>query len=152
MHHWVNFWYLARHKYWVFVFGLKLGVPIWRLIVHDLDKFWPPKWKGYANYYFNPNKQFDFTSKFNYACNGHQKLAKHHWQYWILIDNFADLIPLEIPDVFIKEMIADWLSAAKCKVGNELNIYKWYAENKENLILNKKTRAKLEKLLSEKIH
>ena len=149
MHHLINLWYLARHKYWVLIFGIKLGVPIWRLIIHDLDKFYPSKWTGYANYYFNPKKQSDFVEKYNLACNGHQKLAKHHWQYWILIDNFADLIPLKIPDKYLREMVADWLSAAKCKTGTINNIAGWYQTNKENLILNKESRSNLEIILKD---
>ncbi len=33
------FKYVVRHKWFVFLAGIKLGVPIMSLIIHDWDKF-----------------------------------------------------------------------------------------------------------------
>lgn len=34
-------WYVIRHKFFVFQAGLRLGVPLWQLLIHDLSKFSP---------------------------------------------------------------------------------------------------------------
>ena len=39
--HWQYLKYVIRHKWFVFVAGLVVGAPLWRLIVHDWTKFLP---------------------------------------------------------------------------------------------------------------
>jgi hypothetical protein len=44
--------YVLRHKWFVLVAGLRVGVPVWRLLAHDLSKFSPAEWGPYvANFY-----------------------------------------------------------------------------------------------------
>lgn len=50
--HWNNLKYLARHKWYVLHAGLKLNVPLWRLIVHDWSKLTPIEWFAYTDYFF----------------------------------------------------------------------------------------------------
>lgn len=40
--------YMIRHKFFVLRVGLYLGVPLLQLVLHDLDKLHPFKWKAYA--------------------------------------------------------------------------------------------------------
>lgn len=47
--------YVLRHKYFVFREGLKLGVPILSLILHDWDKFLPDEWFPYARTFYAPD-------------------------------------------------------------------------------------------------
>ena len=48
-----NLKYLARHKWAVLRAGLKLNVPILRLIIHDWSKLTPIEWFAYTAYFFN---------------------------------------------------------------------------------------------------
>lgn len=50
--HWENLKYLAKHKWYVFRAGLKLNVPLLRLIVHDWSKLTPIEWIAYTHYFF----------------------------------------------------------------------------------------------------
>jgi hypothetical protein len=40
--------YVLRHKWWVLVAGLKVGAPLWRLLIHDWSKFTPAEWGPYV--------------------------------------------------------------------------------------------------------
>jgi hypothetical protein len=42
--HWRYLRYLCRHKWFVAVAGLHLGVGLWRLLIHDYSKFFPSEW------------------------------------------------------------------------------------------------------------
>jgi hypothetical protein len=110
MRHWKYLKYVLRHKWFVFVAGLRLGVPIWLLIFHDWDKFTPFQWRAYADYFYggyvplseNPTARFarsqgvylrtleDVQRDFNDAWNRHQKRNRHHWQYWLLVNDNRD--------------------------------------------------------------
>ena len=36
--------YVLRHKWFVLVAGLKVGAPLWRLLIHDWSKFTAAEW------------------------------------------------------------------------------------------------------------
>jgi hypothetical protein len=52
--HWLYFRYLARHKYFVFIAGLRTGAPLWRLVIHDWSKFLPSEWLPYSRKFYGP--------------------------------------------------------------------------------------------------
>ncbi len=101
--HWQYLKYVLRHKWFVFQAGWELGVPIWRLILHDWTKFLPREWTPYVENFYGEkvehlNKQVFINGKFepamevppevatafDIAWNHHQKRNDHHWQYWLL--------------------------------------------------------------------
>ena len=51
--HKANAKYLLKHKWHVLRAGLKLNVPLWRLVVHDWSKLTPIEWFAYTAYFFN---------------------------------------------------------------------------------------------------
>lgn len=78
------FGYVCRHKLWVAIAGLKLGVSWWRLLKHDWHKFLPSEFGPYARTFYNPDgskKPYHATNEFRMAWNFHQKRADHHWQH-----------------------------------------------------------------------
>ena len=85
-------WYVIRHKWFVFVECVKLGVP-WLGLIHDLSKFLPREFIPYArNFYGTYPKDLRYTrftaegvkAAFDVAWLHHQKGNRHHWQYWLL--------------------------------------------------------------------
>lgn len=95
--------YVARHKRHVYAAGVRLGVPRWRLIVHDWTKLLPAEWLPYVKqfygpdaqkvreaYYHNPN---DGHSAFNRAWVGHCHHNRHHWQHWVVVLESSDRVP-----------------------------------------------------------
>jgi hypothetical protein len=148
IHHLKYLWYLLKHKWFVFVAGRSLGVGLWQLLVHDLSKFGRKEWGGYVRYFFSRKDEFlkgrlDPTvvmSDFDSAWNHHQKVNPHHWQYWVLVtDNKADPIrTLEIPEKYVREMLADWMGAGRGKTGS-WDMEGWVAENAPNMLFHPNT-------------
>jgi len=81
-------WQVLRHKWFVFLECCKLGIP-WLGIIHDLSKFRLSEFISYAKYFRggkSPNDE-KHDIDFDYAWLHHQRRNKHHWQYWILMND-----------------------------------------------------------------
>jgi hypothetical protein len=139
--HWQYLKYVLRHKCFVFIEGIKLGVPIWALILHDWDKFTPSMWMAYSHTFYAPNgdNQYKPDPNFNKAWNNHQKLNKHHWQYWVLHNDSGNSILLEIPTRHLRELLADWRGAGRA-LGFP-DTARWYLKNRDNIQMNDKSKA-----------
>jgi len=124
--------YLIRHKWFVLKAGLKLNVPIYLLLLHDISKFGPNEWSGYVHNFFE-NNNFK-KNKFKAALSHHYNNNKHHWQYW---NNQT------IPYKYICEMIADWIGVQNAT--NKKPAIQWYNENKNTMTI--KNKKEIEKLL-----
>jgi hypothetical protein len=151
--------YVFRHKWFVLVECLKLGVPIWIAILHDWDRFLPGQWMAYVHFfyaldgskiqrrdskgYYSPYNTGD--KRFDLAVFRHLTGNKHHWQHWCLACDCQGATCLPIPDVYIREMIADWRGAAKAQGRPDPSV--WYQANRHNLQLHPCSRAQVEQLL-----
>jgi hypothetical protein len=157
--------YVLRHKWFVFVECLKLGVPLWIAVFHDWDKFLPDEWFPYVGYFHGtylyknvsdipgglkslgiyPKTKADADREFADAWNAHQKRNKHHWQYWLITWDRGDTECLPMPDVYAREMLADWRGAG-IALGKP-DTAAWYAQNKDKMKLHPDTRAWIESQL-----
>ena len=95
--------FVLYHKYLVFKFGLKVGgISLWQLLIHDLSKF------GRAE--FGPYRMRSVTGKntaeYQAAWKHHWSTNPHHWEYWV-----RDGKPSPMPEVYVREMLADWHAA-----------------------------------------
>jgi len=153
--------YLARHKWFVFVAGLRLHVPLFRLIIHDWSKFLPCEWIPYANFFYGPNSKpkdkeacqpkdwivnNDVRNAFDKAWLHHQHLNAHHWRHWVLRQDNGSTKILEMPYEFALEMVADWAGAGRAITG-QWDIIPWYEKNKEKIQLGSATRMIVERKL-----
>lgn len=138
--------YLLRHKWYVFRAGIKIGAPLWALIIHDLDKFYPLMIYAYANMFF-PGDAPSYLpqSMFDRALNYHLKNNRHHWQYWITVNSYGNITMLEIPQRFVKEMVADWIGAGLAK--GEPEVIAWYEKNREGIIMHPASQLMAEQYL-----
>ena len=110
---------LMNHKWYVFVAGVKIGgIPIVTLLFHDISKFTRDEFMPYVNYNFGGDNEKENQIAFDRAWNHHQKRNKHHWQYWLLINDEDGTYPLDMPKVYIREMVADWMGASKAYTGS----------------------------------
>lgn len=148
--------YVLRHKWFVFLAGTKTGVPLWRLVIHDWDKFLPRMWVPYVNHFYR-NKSVDPRSNIGYrhdpskasvamnaALESHVNRHGHHWQFWL----HSSGAPHDMPDVYVREMLADWMGAGKAQsVG--WDVRPWYAKNRDTLTLHPITRRYLESLIEQ---
>jgi hypothetical protein len=139
--------YVIRHKWYVFLACLRLRVPFLIAILHDWDKFLPDEWLPYARTFYGADgsKQYKPTPAFDTAWNAHQKRNKHHWQYWMLTFDKGNTELLDMPDVYRREMLADWMGAGKAL--GKPKVWEWYAVNKDKMRLHAETRAWIERQL-----
>lgn len=144
-----------KHKLFVFIEGLRVGVPIWQLIIHDWSKLLP--WDCYQY-----NKQFfgkkDSPYDFIWAWIRHQNRHPHHWEYWIprtghnrCTPPYPDNKPIPMQVRYIREMIADWLGAgwAYNKKRVNLNNWEWFNKNKTEMNMHDTTWVLLYQIIEE---
>lgn len=84
----------------------------WNLIVHDLSKFSANEAFGYAGYNFK-NPSAKSKPAFEAAWHHHKMNNPHHPEYWLNPNRSGELEPIAMPDIYILEMIADWVGAGK---------------------------------------
>jgi hypothetical protein len=153
---------ILKHKYYVFLAGLEIGCPLWRLIIHDMSKFLPSEFSAYREYFYPTEKYANIDSKiekdFAYAWLKHQNRNDHHWSYWIQRDSirkgssygnpFDEEEPLEMTTSAILEMVADWLGFYRTYNGSwPKNSWPWLKDNYREIKIHQITRIKIEELL-----
>ena len=115
---------------------------------HDSSKYEPEEYEAYDAYFYGGNRSFEVVERYNRAWLHHQHNNPHHWQHWVLINDNpkeAEII-LDMPDIYIIEMICDWWSFS-WKSGDLLEIFKWYDERSNYISLSTKTRKKVFNIL-----
>lgn len=149
--------YVLRHKLFVLIWCVRLKVSIWQALKHDCSKFSKAEWSAYVNVFYvdgNPRnlkvyplQQYE-QDAFDAAWNHHQKCNKHHWQYWLRVNDCDDprFTPVPMPERYVREMVADWIAVGRAITGR-YDYAEWYAKNSAKMILHDSTRATVEKLL-----
>lgn len=153
--HWQYLQYVLRHKWFVFLACIQLGVPLWIAIFHDWDKFLPGEWFPYVHFFYPNGKKKDVRNAtgyykptdtgdaaFDFAWLLHQKRNKHHWQWWVLPEDSGGVKVLPMQEVYRREMLADWIGAGRAQ-GTPAT-WKWYAANKDKMQLHPATRDWIE--------
>lgn len=96
--HWRYAVYLARHKWFVLVAGLRTGAPLWRLLVHDWSKLRPREWFPYVASFYGGYKYSErpaaVVDAFDRAWLAHQHANPHHWQHWLLTEDTPQKYPV----------------------------------------------------------
>lgn len=128
---------LSLHKWYVLKAGLFLGVPLWRLIIHDWTKFLPVEFFRYARNFFGNDKE-TIADEFVLAWLHHENSNPHHWGYWIPRTGKSAGEPLPMPETYIREMVADFMGASKAYTG-KWDITKWLNDNGPNMVLHRET-------------
>lgn len=134
------FWYVMHHKYFVYKAGRKLGCGISQLLVHDLSKFSKAEWTPYVNRFYRKQEN---KAEFYKALMHHYENNPHHWNFWI--DDITQQ-PKNMPMLYIREMVADWIGAGRVKTGS-YDIVQWYEKNQNKLNLHPITRIVVESLI-----
>ena len=133
--------YLIKHKYWVFQMLFEKGLYV-QAIMHDISKFYPSEFDLYARYYAT-KKRMNITK----AWHLHLHRNKHHWQYWIFMDNEGNMQALEMPEKYAVEMIADWYAVAIVEGGMDKvpeRVARWYYERAGKILLHQNTKRFVE--------
>lgn len=114
--------------------------------VHDISKFSESEFDGYRQYFYPfPGMEKD-EMKYNKAWLQHIHHNPHHPEHWVLPQD-ADAsknIILDMPRVYIVEMILDWIA-----MGYKFNskVYDWYEKEKDKKPLSEFTRVLVERCM-----
>ena len=140
------------HKWFVFIAGWYCGVSLWRCLIHDWSKF---TWIEFINYARRFNSGvYDKAAHgvgFDRAWLHHQRLNLHHWESWCQVTHtgeFPALRPIQMPEKYVREMVADWWAAGRGYEGR-WKLPEWYAENKNKIRLHPTTRRRVEELIDQ---
>lgn len=159
--------YVMRHKFYVFKFGRHYGVPLWRLVIHDLSKFSRAEWPAYAEWFyggldertswrdvgqaiktFGPGGIIHSMAyhqrkmEFEIAWKHHYENNKHHWELYNV-----GTAPLKMPETYAREMVADWCGAGAAQGQAPLEVLTFYENTKAKRRLHPDTLVFVEKLL-----
>lgn len=174
MMYWRYLKVILKHKWYVFLECVRLGIP-WLGIIHDRSKLTPAEFLGYARKFGREGgKHADSDDEaFRLAWLHHQKANKHHWQYWIVhipvverlnekglrvswADTLFACMPdkihpeskscIPIPHRYRREMLADWIGAGRTYV-NASTVTDWYRDNRDKMLLHPETREWVERQL-----
>jgi hypothetical protein len=83
---------------------------------HDKSKYSKAEFKGYADYFFGEEgvpRTPEVINAFDLAWHHHYMNNPHHPEHWFMVDKSGITSPLEMPDIYIIEMLADWIGAGK---------------------------------------
>lgn len=114
---------VVPHKIAVYQSGMELLKSDWfpfkevdkelfldNLWIHDISKFSAAEALGYA---FYDRRNGANKDDFDTAWNHHQKHNEHHPEYWMKLNKQGACQMLPMPDIYLIEMIADWMGAGK---------------------------------------
>jgi hypothetical protein len=139
--------FVLKHKWYVLVFGRKVGgIPLRQLLIHDMSKFSRAEFPAYRRRSFeglsSKSPEFQKAWRHHWLCN------PHHWEYWA---NHADGWLRPMPEVYVREMVADWQAANKTygsTYGKAVPIDEWFAKEYPRMDLHWQTVATLRPLIA----
>lgn len=143
---------ICKHKYWVFYYCCKAGIP-WRGFKHDWSKFSPTEFWESVRYYQGDSSPIDACKKdkgVSRAWMHHKGRNTHHYEYWV--DNFDNGgQPVQMPYKDAVEMLCDYLGAGRAYMGKNYSCqaeYEWWKKKSEKpLAMHSHTRQFIQRIL-----
>lgn len=123
----------------------------WNIYLHDDTKTIDDEYYAYYEYFYNRDKNGKCKNKFAEKNFRMAKLAHFHrnpdhWQHWVLFDSTGLVVALDMPYIYIVEMICNWWSYSWAE-DDLWSIFDWYDKNKKKMKLSKRTRDEVEDIL-----
>ena len=146
--YWAYFKYVCRHKWYFAIVAYNMGVSFRSIITHDLSKFLPSEFFSYARTFYTQEGTSTFIDSiaFNKAWLLHQRRNRHHHNYWAYTDDKGNVLTINIPDKYVLEMIADWLTMEQTIPGSA-SAATYYLRIKNTAYIHPNTHQKIQSLL-----
>lgn len=149
---------IFKHKWYVALAGVALGVPLRRLVLHDMSKFARAEMPAYRDRIANGG-QIQDRRAWAYAWLNHQNRNPHHWEFWTFYwqdqgggpgfyNGIVENGCLPMPETYVREMVADWMGASRLYTGS-WNIQDWLERNLPRMKLHPETRTLVGMILRE---
>lgn len=113
------------------------------LWLHDMSKFSANESFGYAFYNRKTNSG---KALFDEAWHHHKMNNPHHPEYWFSVSKNGTTEIMEIPKIYLLEMVADWIGAG-VSYGNDIK--DWLPENIGRFTFHKDSLSNLSLVLNE---
>lgn len=128
---------LLRHLEYVKEAGKMIGLSATRYLLHDESKFHPIERHAFEAWY---SGDISNPQAYDRAMLHHIHNNPHHYHYWIMPTGFTpkgdhDNGCLEMPRVYILEMMANWMAANKENRG-DFDMTDWLRENLSKIQLH----------------
>ena len=111
-----HFLTITKHRNEVIRLCFKAGIGFQGLF-HDLSKYSPTEFIPGARYYMgdqSPNNGERINKGYSLAWMHHKGRNRHHFEFWYDYEMATKkLVPIDMPDRFIKEMFCDRVAASK---------------------------------------
>ena len=150
---------ITKHRHKVIANCFRAGIGFQGLF-HDLSKYSPKEFFPGVKYYIGTRSPNDIQrEKFGYssAWLHHQGRNKHHFEYWRDYDRVThEIVPVEMPLRYVKEMFCDRVAASKIYKGKDYSIkhpLEYYKHSRARSFMHQKNADMLEEwlvMLSEK--
>ncbi len=143
---------VTKHKWLVFKFCCKLGMPI-RGLMHDISKFSFTEFFDSIKYYNgkeSPNNVSRRINGYSKSWLHHQRINKHHDSYWV--DLYSPQAAPVIPYKYAVEMICDKFSANITYNGKDWtnsSEYDYWQIEKTKIVMNPKTEHFISAIIEE---
>lgn len=119
---------------------------------HDASKRVQDEYPAYAAYHFSKTKvTAEVEAAYRKAKLHHFHNNPHHWNHWVYVDDNNNFTAVEIPKVYVVEMILDWWSFS-WRSGDLREIRRWYRDNKNKIVLHPNTRVLVEEIINGIMH
>lgn len=111
---------------------------------HDRSKYLQEEFDAYLHYFYPTSEHPKDEDAFNAAWLLHIHKNPHHHQYWVLIRDEGELLPIDMPIEYICEMLCDWSSFSRKNPSS--TAYVWYENNAHKMNLSSNTKEWIETL------
>ena len=149
---------ITKHRLLVCRHCFKIGL-YYQGLTHDLSKYSPSEFLVGVKYYQgtrSPNNAEREDIGYSSAWLHHKGRNKHHYEYWIDYNSRGDLpgekvmIPIDMPDKYLAEMIMDRIAASKVYKGMDYKddaALEYFLSGKEMAPMHPNTRRRLYRYL-----
>lgn len=112
---------------------------------HDRSKTREDEYDPYRVYFYPCEGENRNEDAFNKAWLLHIHRNPHHWQYWVLVEDSGEMKVLDMPFIYVCEMLCDWHSFSE--KNKESTAFNWYKDNKHKMKLSNNTIKEIEMLI-----
>ncbi len=149
---------ITKHRILVCKGCFKIGL-YYQGLTHDLSKYSPDEFLVGVKYYQgtrSPNNAEREAVGYSSAWLHHKGRNKHHYEYWIDYNTRGEipgediLIPVEMPDRYLAEMVMDRIAASKVYKGKEYkdsDSLEYFLGGIETVPMHPETKRKLHRYL-----
>lgn len=147
---------VCHHKYLVAKGCFAVGL-YWQGIIHDLSKFSPTEFGVGMKYYQgtrSPNNAEREDLGYSASWMHHKGRNKHHFEFWQDYstdpEKKGQMVPVEMPDRYVAEMIMDRIAASKVYKGKDYDDtcpLQYYNLDTKHELIHPRTAEKLEHYL-----